>query len=234
MDCGLILTRCRRGSGGGHGDNMKLDGTKDKLEEVKFFLGHLEETQNKAQSPTQTPFRYYLSAFLGAAYSVEQCLQTEVVAALRDQARTQRKALSGQDARRLYGKRFAEWRAALPHPKLSLWDSMMDYRGGETHRAERTKTATQDKAVPIDYARLAERGFAFAAYYVMQQQAAFYYPEVAERAAKEGLPFQTGAWTYIKEHHLEIGGVRIKTVKACEECVALLEGLVKYFEPLLP
>ena len=56
---------------------------RDKFEEAKFFLRYLDETQNQPQSDTQTLFRYHLSAFLGAAYSVEQYLQAAVVRAMR-------------------------------------------------------------------------------------------------------------------------------------------------------
>jgi len=67
---------------------MNLEATRDRLEEARFFLRYLDEAQNRPQSQTQTPFRYHLSAFLGATYSVEQYLQTEVVRAMRQQART--------------------------------------------------------------------------------------------------------------------------------------------------
>ena len=62
---------------------MNLEAMRDKLEEARFFLHYLDETQNQPQSDKQTLFRYYLSAFVGAAHSVEQYLQTEVVRAMR-------------------------------------------------------------------------------------------------------------------------------------------------------
>ncbi len=47
---------------------MKLEGTKDKLEEAQFFLRHLKAAQNEQ---TEQPFQYYLSAFLNAAFGVQ-------------------------------------------------------------------------------------------------------------------------------------------------------------------
>jgi len=96
---------------------MNLEATRDKLEEANFFLRYLDETQNQPQSDTQTLLRYYLSAFVGAAYSVEQYLQTEVVRAMRQQARTQSKKLSEQQAGKPYKKLFAKW--SLPCHKRS-------------------------------------------------------------------------------------------------------------------
>lgn len=65
-------------------------------------------------------FRYHLTAFLGAAYSVEQYLQAEVVRAMRQQARTQVKNLSEQQAEKQYKKLFVEWFTALPQEKQAL------------------------------------------------------------------------------------------------------------------
>jgi hypothetical protein len=125
---------------------MNPEATRDKLEEAKFFLRYLDEAQNLPQSQTQTPFRYYLSAFLGATYSVEQYLQTDVVRAMRQQVRTQVKKPSEQQAVKQYKKLFAEWFTALPQEKQALWDFLMNNRGSEIH-VERTKTVTKEKAM---------------------------------------------------------------------------------------
>lgn len=135
----------------------------DKLEEARFFLRYLDEAQNRPKSQTQTPFRYYLSAFLGAAYSVEHYLRTEVAKAMRQQARRQN-----------YKELFVEWFTALPQEKQALWDSLMNNRGSEIH-VERTKTVTKEKAVsagPISRPLRLERNPAYAAHYVMQLQVA--------------------------------------------------------------
>jgi hypothetical protein len=50
-----------------------------------------------------------------------------------------------------------------------------------------------------------ERSRAFGAYYVMQQQVAAWYPEMADRIKELGPLSGTGIWTYIQEHHLDNG-----------------------------
>ncbi|MBK5281203.1 MAG: hypothetical protein JJE16_03835 [Nitrospiraceae bacterium] len=100
---------------------MSLEETRDKLEEAKFFLRYPDEAQNLPQPDTQTSFRYYLSAFLGTAYSVQQ---------------------AGEQ----YEKLFVQWFTALSLAKQALWDCLMNNRGHEIH-AERTKTVTKEKAM---------------------------------------------------------------------------------------
>jgi hypothetical protein len=218
---------------------MNLEATRDKLEEAKFFLLYLDEAQNQPQSQTQTPFRYYLSAFLGAIYSVQQYLQTEVIRAVRQQARTQGKKLSDQHARPHYNKFFTGWFTALPPEHQDLWESLMNNRGSEIH-TERTKTVTKEKAIPAypspHYPYRSECSWAFAAHFVTQlQEGAPFYPDIAETTKQDiGLPLGTNAWVYIQEHHHKIGGVLQATVKTCTEYVALLESLINHFEQSAP
>jgi len=215
---------------------MNLEATRDKLEEARFFLRYLDEAQNRPQSQTQTLFRCYLSAFVGAAYSVEQYLQTEVVRAMRQQARTQGKKLSEQQAGKPHKKLFAEWFTALSQEKQAIWDSLMNNRGSEIH-VERAKTVTKEKAIsagPISRPLRPERNPAYAAHYVMQLQVAASYPEMADMIKELGLPSGTGIWTYIQEHHLEIAGVLYATVKACGDYVALFDSLISHFEKSAP
>jgi hypothetical protein len=215
---------------------MNLEATRDKLEEARFFLRYLDEAQNRPQSQTQTPFRYHLSAFLGATYSVEQYLQTEVVRAMRQQARTQGKKLSKQQAGHRYNQLFAEWFTALSQEKQALWDSLMNNRGNEIH-VERTKTVTKEKAIsagPISRPLRPEHNPAYAAHFMMQLQVAASYPEMADMIKEVGLPSGTGIWTYIQEHHLEIAGVLHATVRACGDYVALSDSLISHFEKSVP
>jgi hypothetical protein len=167
-----MIARPASGFFGGGVTRMNLEATRDKLEEAKFFLRYLDETQNQPQSDTQTLFRYYLSAFVGAAYSVEQYLQTEVVRAMRQQARTQGKKLSEQQAGKPYKKLFAKWFTALPQEKQAFWLSFKSNRRSEIH-VERTKTVTKEKAIsagPISRPLRPERNPAYVAHYVMQLQ----------------------------------------------------------------
>jgi hypothetical protein len=151
---------------GGGVTRMNLEATRDRLEEARFFLRYLDEAQNRPQLQTQTPFRYYLSAFLGAAYSVEQYLQTEVVRAMRQQARTQVKKLSKRQAGKHYNQLFVEWFTALPPEKQALWAFFWNNRGSEIH-VERTKTVTKENAIsagPISRPLRPERNPAYAAH----------------------------------------------------------------------
>lgn len=54
--------------------------TKDRLDEARFFLGHLQEERAKHARPEKPPlahFWYYLSAFVNAARSVTWVLKSE-------------------------------------------------------------------------------------------------------------------------------------------------------------
>ena len=79
-----------------------------------------------------------------------------------------------------------------------------------------------------------ERSRAFGAHYVMQQQVAAWYPEMVDRIKELGPLSGTGIWTYIQEHHLDIGGAFQSTVKACGDYVALFNGLISHFEKPAP
>jgi len=221
---------------------MNLEATRDKLEEARFFLRYLDEAQNRPQSQTQTPFRYHLSAFLGATYSVGQYLQTEVVRAMRQQARTQVKNLSKQQAGKQYNILFWEWFTDLPPEKQSLWDSLMNNRGSEIHM-ERTKTVTKKKAIPSpltrDFSYRSERSGAHVTppplVLLVSHQISPYHPDITEATKRElGFPAGTNAWTYVQEHHLKIAGALHDTVKACGDYVALFDGLISHFEKSAP
>jgi hypothetical protein len=57
-----------------------IERTKDRLQEARFFLGHLHDEREKHAHPNKPPlshFRYYLHAFIGAARSVTWVLQSE-------------------------------------------------------------------------------------------------------------------------------------------------------------
>lgn len=113
---------------------------------------------------------------------------------------------------------------------------MMKNRGSEIH-VERTKTVTREKTIsvgPISRPLHPERNPAYAAHYRTQLQVGASYPEMADRIKELGLPLGTGIWTYIQEHHLDIGGVFQSTVKACGDYVALFDSLINHFEKSVP
>lgn len=214
---------------------MKLADTRDKLEEAQVFLRLLDKAQH--DKPASIPFRYCLSAFLNAAYGVQEYLRAEFIRTLREQACTQGKKLSRREPRILHTQRLEQWTSSLPQEKRALWDSMIENRDRETHE-NRVKTVTEPKAVSIKpaprYPYGTEHSVAFAAQYMMLQQVAAYYPEMAETLAKERLPLGTGAWREITERHLKIGKALHSTAKACGDYVALLDGLISHFEQSAP
>jgi len=214
---------------------VKLADTKDKLQEARVFLHYLDEAQH--EKPGSIPFRYCLSVFLNAAYGVQEYLRAEVIQAYRQQARTQGKNLSKNEPRQLYLQHRKQWISSLPEEKTTLWDSMIQKRERETHE-KRVKTIPKEKAFPADFMQRfpypSERRSAFVSHYVMQQHVAAYYPEIADTIKELGLPAGTGVWTYIQEHHLEIGGALHQTVKACKDYVELLADLIAHFEQLAP
>jgi len=57
---------------------MNLDGARDKLEELRFFLGKLCEKPNPRIRENPNAVRYYFSAFLNAGYSVDKSEQVEL------------------------------------------------------------------------------------------------------------------------------------------------------------
>ena len=211
---------------------MKLEGAKNKLDEAKFFLNHLSEAQDERAALSEIPFSYYHSAFLNATYGVEQYIKSEVNRALQQQAHTPDKKQQS------YNHHLKEWISRLSEMEKPLWDSMTQSRIADTHR-KRVKTVTKQKAVPLGFSSRSpygtvEYGNAFAARYMTYQQVAASYPEMAETVAKEFLPFGTGAWRFITEHHLEIGKVVQPIAIACKNYVDLLASLIAHFEPFVP
>jgi len=220
---------------------MKLEDAKDKLEEARLFLRHLDAAQNEQTAQPPIPFRYCLSAFLNATYGVRQYLKAEFVLVRLEQAQRQGRPLpeEAEDAEaRLYYQEVDKWVDTLLHDEQMLWRSMREFRNEESHE-KRVPTVPRQKAVPLRSASRPQYGTveisnAFAAQYMMYQQVAASYPEMAERLAKHGPPFGTGAWSYITEHHLEVGKALQSTVTACGGYVVLLNSLISHFEQSAP
>jgi len=127
---------------------------------------------------------------------------------MRQQARTQGKKLSKKQASKHYNQLFVGWFTALPPEKQALWAFFWNNRGSEIH-VERTKTVTKEMAMSTPlipgFPYRSERSRAFGAHYVVQQQVAAWYPEMADRIKELGPLSGTGIWTYIQEHHLDNG-----------------------------
>ena len=96
----------------------------------------------------------------------------------RQQARTQGKKLSRQQAEKHDNKSFVEWFTVLPQEKQALWDFFWNNRGSEIH-VERIQAVTKEKSMPTPLTQgfpyRSERSRAFCAHSVMQQQVAAIY-----------------------------------------------------------
>ena len=115
---------------------------------------------------------------------------------------------------------------------------MTQNRREDTHK-KRVKTVTKQKAVPLGFCSRSPYGTveisnAFAAQYIMYQQVAPSYPEMAETVANGGMPFGAGAWRYITEHQIQIGKVVQPIAISCKNYVDLLASRIGHFEPFVP
>jgi hypothetical protein len=66
---------------------MNVEKVLNKVNEVRFFSDRLHEVHNPSGVGNLNAFRYYFSAFLNAAYSVEQFGKWEVTADLQAQGK---------------------------------------------------------------------------------------------------------------------------------------------------
>lgn len=205
---------------------METPRTLDKLEEARFFLWHLREENAKREhgpGSVQWPraFRFYLSAFLNAAYSVLEYLKREAKTELK------RGATNKGQAKRRYDEWLEGWEAALPPDERQIWDHMEEQRGAETHW-ERAKTVIETKAVTY---RTPGEHRGHPAYY-----GTFFFgfpgdfgAALAEEKRKLGLPPWATVWWEAQVHHFEIEGERQDVVRTCERYMKLLEKLVSDF-----
>jgi hypothetical protein len=104
--------------------------TKDRLEEARFFLGHLREhkdAQAQVNKPPPEHFRYYLNAFINAARSVIWVLENE-------------------EAEK-YKAWIGSWQAQHPEG-TALQKFMDDMRNTSVHEG-RIETTIRSEEVPI-------------------------------------------------------------------------------------
>ena len=178
-----------------------------KLREARFFLACLQDEENRTKGPNEEIFDYYLSAFLGAAYSVEEVLKFE----LRS------------------GAVVSAWRGALKDKGDTFYEDMMTLRHSEIHR-EGARRARESKAVatgPADHPSVGWhlQPFAAARFYMNNAP----WPVTPEEIAvtdKLGLPPGTRSWIYVDHHLLELKGQREDAIKVCSRFVTLLEDLL--------
>jgi len=189
--------------------------TELKLEEAKFFLGHLKGEQGKDVQP----FGFYLSALLNAAYSMTDLLGRE--------AKTELK--KGADKRKLAKMRFDEWYRAwvdgLPGDDHKVWVLMEAQRRDEVHGLG-AETVAETKAVPLERPSRAHPAF-----YAQMISAppAIFGDAWAEERRRLGLPSWVQAWREAQIHHFEIEGERQEVVKVCVHYVGVLQRLLADF-----
>jgi hypothetical protein len=105
--------------------------TKDRLEEARFFLGHLQQHKDRQARPKKPPpehFRRYLNAFLNAATSVELILKKEEP--------------------KKYKAWIGSWEAQRAKAEDALQELMRGKRNTSVHEG-RTETTIRSEEVPI-------------------------------------------------------------------------------------
>jgi hypothetical protein len=199
---------------------MNFEKVWDKVNEARFFSNKLHEVHEPMSQTNSEAFRYYFSALLNASYSVEKFAETEFIIGLEKQGR------QGEKSWKQYRQKWCE---SLPSEEQMLWRSLTEYggiRGREVH-VQQTKTTAKDKAIPFrpDSSRATQ---AYRAFLVMQQ--AWVFPGVAALENELNLPAGASAWSYIKEHWVEIEGKSRPIAEISDEIVKLCERFVRDLE----
>src|SRR5215813_3464295 len=209
---------------------MNLEKVLDKVDEVKFFSDRLHEVHNPSGIRNPNAFRYYFSAFLNAAYSVEQFAKWEVMADLQAHGKNE------SDQGRGWQKYKEGWCHTLSPEEQELWSSLLRYggiRGTEVHR-ERSRTTAKQKAVPLEKFPASKATQAYKAFYVMQINSSGFpglgFP--GEITKDLGGPPGTNVWSYINEHYVEIEGKSRSIPEVSKEIVGLCDRFVKHLQTI--
>jgi hypothetical protein len=204
---------------------MNLEKVLDKVNEVKFFSEKLHEFHSPLVPGNPDTFRYYFSAFLNAAYSVEQFAEADVMVELRGQGKKKSKHQVWQEYKK-------GWYDTLTTEQRGLWSSLSRIRGTETHQ-KRTKTTAKQKAVPLTDFPPSQATQAYKAFYVMQQSWGFPglgFPGVDSLTKELDLPPGTTAWSYINQHYVEIEGKSHSIPEVSKEIVNLCDRFVRHLQ----
>lgn len=213
---------------------MNLLPVHDKLVEASFFLRHITQEQEKTTLQSrEDAFRFYLSAFLNAAYSVRQYLARSAKDALKTSGA--KKQESGKQAKAKYDKWEGEWIKNLSDTDKNVWELMGTNRRIEVHEI-RVETIKEAKAVPAD-----DFSTRNSYYYNFSHASRFLAAITAggegvdpltEEKRKLGLPGWCNAWTYAHKHHINICGEQVGVTAVCNQYYLLLQNLVADFERL--
>jgi len=212
---------------------MNLLPVHDKLAEASFFLRHLTQVQEKTTLQSQEDaFRFYLSAFLNAAYSVCEYLELSAKALLKTDAL--KKKQSAKQGKAKYEKWLSAWIANSSAADMAVWESMTTNRRREVHEI-RVETIKEAKAVPVDdFSTRTSYNYNFG-------HASRFFPAIAvggsegvdpvsEEKRKLGLPLWCNAWTYTHEHHIMVGPNQVGVADVCSQYCLLLQKLIADFE----
>jgi len=217
---------------------VRLEKSRDKLGEARFFLARLSEVPDPRKLPNRFAPNYYFSAFLNAGYSTIKFVEAEVKIRLRQENPPKSKS------NRQYEEWKKTWRDALADDEEKrCWDSLTQeggLRAREVH-VERTKTATKEKMIPLESfpndnvdSRQKQE---YEAYYSMRQQVAPFYPGIQatkDETSRSRFAVRTDITLSVLEHYTEMGGSFQRIVEICEKQAALLESFICHFERLLP
>ncbi len=171
-----------------------------KLEEARFFLGHLREEIGKGASSEPGVFSYYLSAFLSAARSVTWVLQKE--------------------AKDPYDAWFPNWRKGLPPGDREFLDYMVEQRNLEVKEGA-AGIFMKRKPVP---AELIPGVMIFRPPRPLSEAQA----EAARKRGLPAS--SAGAWIMVPEWFFQIEGEPHRVVQVCERYLALLQRLLDDFD----
>jgi hypothetical protein len=98
-----------------------------KLDEARFFLGFLDDREDKLFEREPRAFNFFLSAFLNATYSVTEMVKIDLTQQLRKQGQ---KGTGGA----LAANFLAEWEPSLGAKDREIWEWMPRQRGAEVQR----------------------------------------------------------------------------------------------------
>ena len=182
---------------------MKTPRAYDKLDESRFFLGHLKEEDSKPWGHQQKAFQYYLSAFLSAANSVVYVVDHDI-------------------GKGVAKKHFREWKntkRSQGDRELLNWRS--DLRGSELHR-EGLETSTREKAVPAEMVP----GFE-----VFGPPASLLGEGHTTWLKEQGLPPWSRGAVYVHEYYFPFGD-KTRVIQTCEQVIVLLDDYLAFLQDL--
>ncbi len=193
---------------------MNLPLARWKLDEARFFLGFLGDRDDKLFEDKPHAFRFFLSAFLNATYSITEMVKLELTQQLRKQGR---KGTHGK----IWETFLDKWESALGAKDREICGVMRVQRHVEVHE-KGVELQTEKKLEPVRPRPDYERYIYHPAYYQMHM--------MSVSPALLGIPPEdqilSGVWREALMHEFKIGEERRRAVGVCEQYCGLLEQLI--------